>query len=233
MTGRHFVSPEPVSDPEAVAELERGQADLAGSLRGLLDACVRTNVEGEELTAVAQQVRELTERLLRDAREGPLGLETASDGRVRGHGNAMTGMRNPVAPPLEITADDEGTATAQLRLGAPYEGPPGGVHGGIIAAALDQVIGTVPPRVGRPGMTAYLNTTYRRPTLLDTTHTVTARLDRVEGWRTFASGEIRDEEGRITAEAEALFIVPRWAREYIGSPTGDAGDFAPVDRPAS
>ncbi|WP_068252475.1 PaaI family thioesterase [Janibacter corallicola] len=230
MTGRGLVSPEPVADPEALAVLERAQADLAGSLRGLLDACLRTRVEGEELTAVAQQARELTDRLLVAAREEPLGLETASDHRVRGHGNAMSGMRNPIAPPLDVTADDEGNVRAQLRLGAAYEGPPGCVHGGILAAVLDQVVGTVPARVGRPGLTAYLNTTYRRPTLLDATHTVTAQLDRVEGWKTFASGQVRDEEGRLTAEAEALFVVPRWAREYIGDP---AGDVAPADGSAS
>ena len=29
----------------------------------------------------------------------------------------------------------------------------------------------------------------------------------------------------MTAEAEGLFIVPRWARDRVGTPTGDAGDF--------
>lgn len=222
MTDGTFVSPFPVEDPEALAELERAQGGLAGAVRALNDATVRTRVEGEELTAVAEEVAALTARLLAIAQEGPLGVETSSDGRLRDNGNAMVGLRNPVAPPLRVTGDDEGNTACTFTLGAAYEGPPGCVHGGIIAAVLDQVLGSAPARIGRPGMTAYLNTTYRRPTPLGVELTCRAWIERVDGWKVHARGEIRDPQDRVTAEAEALFVVPRWAREHIGTPTGDA-----------
>lgn len=223
MTDGAFVSPFVVEDPEALAATERAQRTLTESIRALTDACLRTRVADDELVAVAEQVDALTERLLATAQEEPLGLETDSDGRLRDHGNAMLGMRNPHAPPLRVTMDDEGGASATFTLGAAYEGPPGCVHGGIVAAVLDQVLGAVPARLGLPGMTATLDTTYRRPTPLGEELTCRGRVVERDGWKVRAAGEIRDGEDRVTAEAEALFVVPRWAREHLASmPTGDA-----------
>ena len=226
MTDGTFVSPYPVEDPQSLAELERAQGDLARAVGRLVDATVRTRHEGPVLDEVTARVDTLVDRLLEQAQKGPLGIETSSDGRLRDHANPMLGMRNPIAPPLVMT-DDEGEVTCTFSLGAAYEGPPGCVHGGLVAAVLDQVLGTAAARRGVPGLTAYLNTTYRRPTLLGTDLVCRGRIDRVDGWKIFASGEIVDPQGEVTAEAEALFIVPRWAREHLGTPTGDAGDFAP------
>ncbi|NYF99283.1 PaaI family thioesterase [Janibacter cremeus] len=232
MTDGVFASPATVEDPDALAATEQAQGDLAVSLREMVDACVRTRVDDDTLTAVAQEVRTLTQRLLVRAQSEPLGLETTSGGRLRDHGNPMAGMRNPIAPPLAVTGDTEGTMSATFCLGAGYEGPPGCVHGGMIAAVLDQVVGSAPARVGRPGLTAYLNTTYRRPTLLGIEHVARAWVEEVDGWKVRARGDIRDPQGRVTAEADALFVVPRWAREHLGTPTGDAGGVDPGDTAA-
>lgn len=226
MTDGTFPSPFPVEDPQALAELERAQGDLARAVGRLVDATVRTRHEGPVLDEVAAEVDVLVARLLERSQEGPLGVETSSDGRLRDHANPMVGMRNPIASPLVMT-DDEGGVACTFSLGAAYEGPPGCVHGGFVASVLDQVLGTAAAKRGVPGLTAYLNTTYRRPTLLGSDHVCRARVDRLEGWKVFASGEIVDPQGLVTAEAEALFVVPRWAREHLGTPTGDAGDFDP------
>lgn len=229
MTDGAFVSPFTVEDPQALAALERVQGDLGRSVRELIDATVRTRVDPSELAEVTEQVDALTARLLARAQEGPLGVETSSDGRLRDHGNPMVGMRNPIAPPLAVTVDDEGGTSVTFSLGAAYEGPPGCVHGGIIAAILDQVLGSAAAGIRMPGLTAYLNTTYLRPTLLGVQLVGRGWVERVDGWKVYARGEIRDPQGRVTAEAEALFVVPKWAREHLGTPTGDAGDFAAPD----
>lgn len=233
MTDGTFVSPFPVEDPQTLAALEQAQGDLARSIRGLIDASVRTRVEPREMADVTAQVDALTTRLLVHAQQGPLGIETSSDGRLRDHANPMVGMRNPLAPPLIVTGDDEGSMSATFTLGAAYEGPPGCLHGGMVASVLDQVVGSAPARIGMPGLTAYLNTTFRRPTFLGVEHTGRGWIERVEGWKIYARGDIRDPQGRVTAEAEALFVVPRWAREYVGTPTGDAGDFTAPDTATS
>ena len=134
-------------------------------------------------------------------------------------------MRNPIAPPLRIERGADGrSATTRFELGAPYEGPPGHVHGGWVAVVLDQVLGTIAALGGRPGLTAYLNLTYVRPTPLGPLS--------CEGWvveaterKTLVRGRILDEAGATTAEAEGLFVIPAWALDALAIPQSDAGDF--------
>ncbi len=223
MTSGTFESPFPVQDREALAPQEQAYAQLAGSVRQLVDACLRTRVAPGSAQELTDRLDAVTEALLAESQDGPLGLETCSDGRMRDHGNAMVGARNPLAPPLAIEWDGE-TAAATGTLGPAYEGPPHHVHGGIIAAVLDQVLGHVPAALGRPGMTAYLNTTYERPTPLGPV-SVRARLVAQDGWKMAVTGELVLPDGEVSARAEGLFVVPRWARQYVGTPTGDAGDF--------
>ena len=223
MTDGTFVSPFAVEDPEALAATERVQAELARTTGRLVDAVVRTRVDDATLAEVTAQVEALAGRLLEVAQEGPLGVETASDGRLRDHGNPMVGMRNPIAPPLRVTGDDTGRTTCTFTLGAAYEGPPGCVHGGIVAAVLDQVAGSVPARLGKPGLTAYLNTTYERPTPLGPV-SVRARLVAQDGWKMTVTGELVLPDGEVSARAEGLFVVPRWAREHVSTPAADAID---------
>lgn len=223
MTSGTFESPFPVEDREALAAQEQAYAGLAASVRELVDACLRTRLAPGSAQELTDRLDAVTEALLAESQDGPLGLETCSDGRMRDHGNAMVGARNPLAPPLDIEWDGE-TATATGTLGPAYEGPPHHVHGGIIAAVLDQVLGHVPAALGRPGMTAYLNTTYERPTPLGPV-SVRARLVAQDGWKMTVTGELVLPDGEVSARAEGLFVVPRWARQFVGTPTGDAGDF--------
>lgn len=221
-----------VDDPVALREQEEAYRDLADAVRQLVDATVRTEVANAGARDVADRVRELTALLLEDAHDGPLGLQVCSDGRLRDHGNPAVGMRNPIAPPLVIeTGADGRSASSRLHLGAGYEGPPGHVHGGMVALVLDQVLGNVAAMSGRPGMTAYLNVTYRRPTPLGPL-TCDGWVVEAGEWKTLVRGHVLDEDGNPTAEAEGLFVVPAWARDAFALPQSDAADFpAPSPEP--
>jgi acyl-coenzyme A thioesterase PaaI-like protein len=206
-------------ETEALTSGEPGSADreyaeLARRTRELMDAQLRTHVSPGEASHIAAVIRALTGRLLADAQPGPLGVEVTHDGRVRNHGNAVVGMRNPIAPPLDIERSTDGKAWASFHLGALYEGPPGLVHGGVCALVLDQLLGEAAAAGGSPGMTGTLTLTYRRPTPLGDL-SGEAWIDSVEGIKTTAKGHLKDTEGRPTVEAEGLFILPRWAREAM------------------
>lgn len=227
MSRLNFSIPELSTDAgevAALAALEGSQRQLAESVRRLVDLTVRTTVPVSDLDEVTAAVDALADRLARSAQEGPLGLQRCSDGRVRDHGNPAVGRRNPIAPPLSITRHPDFSAETHTVLGAAYEGPPGHVHGGIVAMILDQILGAVTASTGKPGLTAYLNVTYRRPTPLGALSCHGEVVERGE-WKTLVRGEMRDAEGRVTAEAEGLFVIPSWARGLFDTPQSDAGDY--------
>ncbi len=93
----------------------------------------------------------------------------------------------------------------RVRYGYAYEGPPGCVHGGMIAAAFDEVLGFAQSLSGKPGMTGTLTIRYRKPTPLDTDLLFEGWVEKVEGRKIFTVGHCKAGE-EITAEAEGLFI---------------------------
>jgi acyl-coenzyme A thioesterase PaaI-like protein len=199
------------------AEIEQEREVLGGladSVRALADASLRSTIDLEEVQQVREAVDGLTERLRRQQIEGSFGVSFTPGGTVRGHGNAVVGLRNPIAVPLEIHKDADGRATAEFTLGALYEGPPGCVHGGVLALLLDQVLGECAAASGSPGLTGTLTLRYRRPTPLGSC-SIEAWVDRVEGVKTFVRGEFRRADGETTVEVEGIFILPKWARDAL------------------
>ena len=122
----------------------------------------------------------------------------------------VLGPLNPLAPPIEISFDGE-RITGTMDLRAPYNGPPGMVHGGIIALVFDEILGACNVCHGLGAFTGTLSIRYERPTLIEVPHELEAWLDRVEGRKVFTKGVIR-RDGEITASAEGIFIrTPEWS----------------------
>jgi acyl-coenzyme A thioesterase PaaI-like protein len=201
--------------PDQAAEHDRVHGALTRATRALVEAQLLTEVDHVEVEEVTAEVERLADRLRKTARQGALGVELGpGDREVRAHGNIVSGLRNPVAV-LDMarrTVDEDRRVTHQLHLGPLYEGPPGLVHGGVSALVLDQVLGEAAAIGGSPGMTGRLTVHYRRPTPLGDL-TVSARLESNEGRKAIVKGELRDAEGRVTVEAEGLFILPSWAAD--------------------
>lgn len=201
-------------------ELEHERAvygGLAASVRALAEASLRTTVPEEEITAVTAEIRRLTARLEASRIPGSYGMTVTSGGGVRGYGNAVVGLRNPIAPPLEIKlSGGDGHVWSSFHLNALYEGPPTLVHGGVTALILDQVLGECAADGGGPGMTGTLTIRYMRPTPLGDC-SAEAWVTSIEETKTHVRGVIRDAEGNDTVEATGIFILPRWAREKLAA----------------
>lgn len=206
--------------PGDTAEHDAVFGALAASVRELLEAQLLTEVPHDVAREVTTEVEALAARLRARAADAPLGIDMGPDGRTRAHGNAVIGLRNPVAPPLHVERSPDGKAWSSFRLGPQYEGPPGLVHGGVSALLLDQLCGEAAAAGGAPGMTGRLTLTYRRPTPLGEL-SAEAWIERVEGYRTTVRGHLKDAEGTPTVEAEGLFILPRWARELMERADGE------------
>jgi len=184
---------------------------LAQSVRRLIEATIRTEVDDATLTSVQAKINWATEQLSASLIPGSFGVRQMSDGQSRALGNVVIGDRNPVAPPLRIHDDADGFVWTQFVLGAAYEGPPGHVHGGVCAMILDHVLGATAHQPGKPAYTGTLTLRYVRGTPLGQPLRAQAHVDRVDGTKTFAIGHIADADG-ITVQAEGVFIHPKQAQ---------------------
>jgi hypothetical protein len=207
-----------VQDDNTHEELERQKAlygPFTDAVRDLVDATIRTLVDDDEIRQAQAEIEEITARLRKEQLEGGSGVRFGGTGRGRPWGNTVVGLRNPVAPPLVIERDPSGNGDvwSDFHLGAPYEGPPDLVHGGVSAMILDQMLGEAAGAGGKPGMTGTLTLRYRQGTPLGDLR-AEAWIDRVQGYKTWAKGHILGPNG-VTVEAEGLFILPKWARESL------------------
>lgn len=197
----------------SVADLERLRAiyePLTRSVRELIDATIRTEVDAESVAAAKAEIDSATARLQSRQLDGTFGVRYLASGEQMAWGNVVIGTRNPIAPPLVINRDATGRTWCDFDLGAAYEGPPGHVHGGVAALVLDHVLGEAASDGFSPRLTGTISLRYVRATRLGRLH-AEATTTRVDGVKTFASGHLADDEG-VTVEAEGVFIQPRWAR---------------------
>ncbi len=196
---------------EEVDRLRAVYQPLADSVRELVDATIRTEVDADEVAAIKAEIDSATARLRAKQLDGPFGVRYTTGGDRMAWGNPVIGVRNPIAPPLVIERDASGAAFTDFVMGAPYEGPPGYVHGGVSALVLDHVLGEAASDGEIPRFTGTITLRYLRTTQLGRLH-AEAHIDRTEGVKTYVVGHLSDEDG-ITVEAEGVFITPRWARD--------------------
>ena len=117
----------------------------------------------------------------------------------------VSGPANPMGIALTCHRDGD-DAAASVTFGAAFEGAPGRAHGGIVAAAFDDVMGFVLSMVSTPAYTGRLTVNYLGPTPLATELEFRARLRRKEGRKLWIEGEATV-DGERFAEAEGLFIA--------------------------
>lgn len=197
----------PLSDEEA----ERAEdlfGPLTDSLRKLIDVAIRSEVTDTDVTRAHALIDRAVDLLAAQADPNPSGMRTTTAGRTLTWGNIAIGMRNAIAPPLVVRIDDTGRASTDLTLGAPYEGPPGQVHGGMCALVLDHVLGATAHRPGRPAFTGTLTLRYVAPTPLGRVR-AEAWIDTETNSKTIAAGHIKDANGLVTVRAEGVFIRPK------------------------
>jgi len=100
----------------------------------------------------------------------------------------------------------DGVVHGRVRFGGAYEGPPGCVHGGFIAAVHDEILGMANSTNGQPGMTGTLTVVYRTPTPLRTELRLEARFERAEGRKQWCSSKLWAGDV-LCNEAEGIFVT--------------------------
>lgn len=192
---------------------EQAARRAADAVRRLIVALSATSASIEELDRIADSVDAIAATVPAGAPDeltvsGDLSVISATairqSHRLRER-SPFIGLANPVAPPMHVTFTED-VIEATVTLGALYEGPPGCVHGGFVAAMFDEVLGAAQVYSGKAGMTGRLTVHYRSPTPLDEPLHLTARLVKVEGRKILCTATLHTGE-RLCAEAEGLFVT--------------------------
>lgn len=188
---------------------------LAAALNRLASRIVRIDAGAGNLARWA----DAAEALCAEAERHPRRDEKAGHRRMW-HGEAteldiwdlfdfdsVSGESNAIAPGMRFVQDLP-TVIATVNCGLAYQGPPGCVHGGVIAWIFDALLSRVQHVNGLFGMTGALNIRYLAPTPIENDLRGEAEVRRMEGRKAFITGRLIV-DGKVTAEAEGVFILPR------------------------
>jgi acyl-coenzyme A thioesterase PaaI-like protein len=210
---------------------------LAEALRGLCAEIVACDAPDLLFREAAEEAEAFLRRLEKEPRRvrriaGDLREEMRSIGKRIHYGDMiyfspMSGSANPVAPPMALWKEDEETLAGLVRFSAAYEGGPGMVHGGCIAAAFDELLGLTQALTGKAGMTGTLRIRYRNPCPLHTELRMEGRVDQQEERKISTRGTLHAGD-LLVADATATFILidPERFREKVPPHFGEPGKTA-------
>lgn len=203
-------SPDVPLDDETRAEEQR----LADALRRVLNRIVLVRPTAEQLRTAADQALAFADHL--DTLPARLGDGVISEAGLRPNDHLrhspLAGTANAVAPPVTLwkqpdpqDAELAWTTEGHVTFDAAYEGPPGHVHGGFVAAMFDELLGR---SQASAGFTKFITVTYHLPTPLRRELSLRGWVDRVEGRKRWIKGTCHL-DGVLLTEGEGLFIAPR------------------------
>ena len=116
------------------------------------------------------------------------------------------GLENPIGLKMAFYQDEEGRVVAKFTTRDEHQGYPGVVHGGIVTALLDEVLGRVAIAAERWMVTGRLNIRFRRPVPIGETLTIVGEAVSWKKRTLEARGEIRLADGQVGAEASGTFL---------------------------
>jgi hypothetical protein len=187
---------EPLPQTVELARLLRSIAGLAAAMENDEPAVARLidDVRAGESALAAAAPADLTPRL---------GADSSTAARVYVDHARDVGSFNPAFPEYTIAVDG-GTASGVVTFPLAFEGPPGIVHGGVLATFFDCVIQHHNCDVGVAGKTTSLLLEFRRPTPLLCTLDYVIEREATERRITSVARLVLDGEVLCTATVQAV-----------------------------
>jgi acyl-coenzyme A thioesterase PaaI-like protein len=198
-----------VTHPEETATAVAATRSLIGAIRtsdapaDVLERATALVAEAAALLAAHGVDGARGQNALRVAETSVAEFATADPARFFPY-SPVVGPLSPIAPPVVVTFDGE-RLRGRATLSATYAGPPGAVHGGIVAMVFDELLGAVNACLGLGAFTGTLSVRYERLTPIETELEFESWVDRTEGRKVFTAGTI-SAGGEVTARAEGIFI---------------------------
>jgi uncharacterized protein (TIGR00369 family) len=117
------------------------------------------------------------------------------------------GTNNPVGLRLQFSVAPDHAVVCEAFVSDNYEGPPGYLHGGIIATLLDEAMSKANRANGTTAMTRQMQVEYLRPVPSCTPIQIEGRVLRSEGRKHWTEAHIFAGDGAVLAKATGLFIT--------------------------
>ncbi|MFQ6057252.1 MAG: PaaI family thioesterase [Anaerolineae bacterium] len=118
----------------------------------------------------------------------------------------VCGMENPIGLKLFFYENEQGQVIAHFTPREEHQGYPEVMHGGLVTALLDEIMGRV--AIGRElwMVTAKMEVKFRHPVPIGQPLTLVGEATRLRGRIMQARGEIRLEDGTVAAEAQGICV---------------------------
>lgn len=200
---------------ETRGPITRMRVDTAAEARRLVHALVAADADDDTLRKVRDLLEEANATLapvprrpralpdlgamkrMQDSPEEPA-LHAMAD-------RAVVGPANPTSVDVRTRFGPDGVE-ADAWFGAAFEGAPGRVHGGVLAAVLDDLLGMGMALQRSPGFTGRLTVHYRAPVPIETLLALRAWTGTREGRKLHVHADVRLDD-RVLATADALFVL--------------------------
>lgn len=194
------------------SEYDKARFNFADEVRAVMTELLSTSASLDDVHTARQHVANAVALLGQRQHESNFaGLSEAALATVGSFldRSPVIGALNPLAVPMHVASEPDETgetiAVGRVNFGAAYEGPPGCVHGGFIAAAFDEVLGVAQSLSGNPGMTVNLTIDYRSPTPLYQQLVFRGWIRQVDGRKISTTGTLHHGD-TLCAEASGLFV---------------------------
>jgi len=122
------------------------------------------------------------------------------------------GMDNAKGLRLEFYLTEDSSTVCFVAVPDSFEGPPGYVHGGMIATLLDEAMSKAVRACGVSAMTRSMEIDYRRPVPSGAPLRIEGRLVRSEERKHWTEARILDACGTVLASGTGLFVQVRASR---------------------
>jgi acyl-coenzyme A thioesterase PaaI-like protein len=202
---------------QLAGDLGRASERLAGEMRRIIERLAVVRPPEAELAQAADAAAAFADRL-EQLPERELSWEISEAGLLPRNFVAyspVSGRSNAIAPPVSLRVVEDGNDRVHIEgdvtYGPAYEGPPGHVHGGWVAAMFDELLGFAQQG---PGFTGTLTIRYRKPTPLNRSLTLRSHVERIDGRKRTIIG-VCELDGVVLSEAEGLFIAPRDDDDFL------------------
>ena len=117
------------------------------------------------------------------------------------------GPANPHGLQLKFSIAPDHSVVCSASLNEFYEGPPGYLHGGIIATLLDEAMSKANRAYGVTAMTRQMSVDYLRPVPSNAPIRIQGQVTHSERRKHWTTAQIEDADGIILAKATGLFIA--------------------------